>query len=185
MGNKNKPKMVTIQVIKGWNEGGRVLQAGDRVLIDRRRVNAMQQLGYAIRVDPEAPYQHPAAKKEHQFREVDFDDTDIKHNVVESGVIKGDELEPDDPEIVSEPEQKGAEITIPSLDDLTFTNKAHVKALKKSGIHVVPDIEGWDVDGLAMINGISRKTATKLMDAYNQYCNLNHNKDSDMEVKTK
>lgn len=167
---KNKPKMVTIQVIKSFNEG-RVLMPGDRIEVQLSRAKKMQQLLYAIIIDPEAPYTHPANKKEHQFQEVDLDEPETK------------EPEPVEPE--PETIQKGAEITIPSLNDLTFTNRSHVDKLKKSGINVLNDVEGWDVDGLAAINGVSSKTAMKLIDAYNQYCNLDHNKDSDMKIRTK
>lgn len=205
MGNKNKPKMVTIQVIKPFNEG-RTLSIGDRIDVHPRRARIMEQAGYAIRVDPEAPYTHPAKNPEHQFKEVSFDEPeDVIPDKAEVEVKKGDEVikkgnvihgKDRDYEIgekiggsthkakaVEKP--KPVKVKIPSLDDLTFTNKAHVKALTKSGIHVLNDVEGWDINALAMINGVSSKTAKKLMDAYNHHCNIDHNKDSDMEIKTK
>ena len=69
MGKKNKPKMVTVQVTKVFNEG-RVLSVGDRIEVHPKRAKIMEQAGYAIRADPEAPYTHPPLRKNTSSRKL-------------------------------------------------------------------------------------------------------------------
>jgi DNA-directed RNA polymerase alpha subunit len=159
-------KKVLLQVLKSWNEGV-VLQVGARVSVDASRANAMIRRGYARRVAPGEAYDYPAEKPEHKFQKIDIEEPEVKK------------------EAPIDPGELPAEITIPAISELAFISDIQANKLSSEGIKAISDLGKWNQDKLMGIKYIGKSTAKKLMDAYNQYINVDHHKDSDMEITDK
>lgn len=163
-------KQILIEVIKGWNEGP-VLQPGQRIHVDESRAKAMIRLGYAKRVDPDAPYDFPSSDPKNKFQKVVLDEPEEAKpkEISVSGHAKVEDF-------VSE---------IPALIDLGFLRENQVEELGKHKIHTLLDLKKWNAEKLVTIKFIGPAAAGKLMDAYDSYVNVDHHKDSDLELNEK
>ena len=159
--SNDKIRKVLVQVKKGFREG-HICVPGDFLMVDERRVGAMIKLGYVKRIDPNAPFDYPAAKSEHKFQQV---------------VIEKDEVKPAFISPSIEPAS--------SIETLEFLNGAQIKALSDKGIDEVLDLRGWGVDELCEIFGIGKSTAKKLLDIYESMYGEGYNSDDDIETVTK
>jgi len=139
--------LMTVQIIKGINVDGWYRHVGDRIEVDSDRAKRMIQLGYARKVDPEAPYDYPVKDKSHGFHPVSFEDDKPKP--------KGKKPEPTTGEI-------------PTFSEIGISGFA-IGELKKEGIWTLGDIAGKTKVDLLSIPKISPKTADKLLEAYEMY----------------
>ena len=154
-----------LQVVKGWKEGGQVLQPGMHIEIDKRRARVMIATGYAVEVNVDTPYEYPADKPEYKFQPVKFDDeVEVKKPVIaekpkvkeSEGLAK--ETKPEPPIDMSK---------VPALADVTANYL--LKGLKKAGIETLADLKGWTIEKLCGIEKINRQAAERLIDAYTKH----------------
>jgi len=158
---------VLLQVIRGWNHDGLVLQVGDRVSIDERAVNQIIRTGYARRVAADEAYEYPAEDSKDQFQKITFDEPEPD--------IEPDAIDELPPEII--PTKK-----VPRIESLDFIFESHRRALEKVEIITIADLEGWDISRMAAIKGISYSTAEKLLDAYSMFASLDFNKEDGLGI---
>jgi len=133
-------KQVMLQALRGFNEGGQILPIGARVKVDSRRAKRMVNTGYAREVGDDEPYEYPAENVKHKFQRVELEET---------------------------MEKAGADYNeAGDLHEIDFLTEYMVDALKAKGIFSIACLEDWTVDTLSAIKGIGKKTAEKLMRAY-------------------
>lgn len=128
-----------VQIIKVINVDGRLCHIGDRITINSDRAKRMITLGYAVKVDPEAPYTFPVKDEKHGFHPVNFD----------------------------EPKKKAKE-GVPTFKELGISSFA-IGELRKEKIWVLGDLKGIKKIDLMSIPKITPKTADKLLEAYKLY----------------
>lgn len=173
-------KMVLLQVLRGWNHDGITLQVGARIKMSAAAARGPIRRGYARIVKPDEAFDYPADDPKHKFQEIEIDEPPIKkdakvelHQKEFEGATSAD------------PGELPAKITIPAIGELDFLKPNQVEALNKKGLYAIQDLKKWNADKLMGIRFIGKATAEKLMDAYNQYVNIDHHKDSDLEINEK
>ena len=172
-GNKTDDGKKLLQAVKGWKEGGQVLQPGMRVWIERKRAQRMIKTGYAVEVSEDMPYEFPAPTDhpEFKFQKIVVGDekgmAEKPKEKVHAKMFEKPELEPKFESRLELVPKLEPTINIPMFSDIA--PRVCLKALKEAGIETLADLKGWTIEKLCTIDRVGRPTAERLIDAYTKY----------------
>jgi len=145
--------LMTIQIIKIINVDGALCHIGDQITINSERAKRMISLGYARKVDLNAPYDYPVKDKSFGFHPVKFDDEKKQPAKVLTPKPKTTEKKGD-----------STEAGVPEFKD--FLSGFAIGALRKEGIYTLADLKGMTRERLLTIPKISEASANKLEEMY-------------------